>query len=74
MEKYENYAELEKNIYHLYWNISDDFLIAEIHVKTTGWVGFGLSPDGKVRDSDIFIGWIKDGYVFYSVIFLINLN
>lgn len=74
VEKYENFAELEKDAYHLYWNISDGLLIAEIHVKTAGWVGFGLSPDGKMRDSDVFIGWIKDGKAYYSVNILIFVN
>lgn len=38
-----------------------------MHVKTTGWVGFGISPDGKIRDSDLFIGWVKDGDAYFSV-------
>jgi hypothetical protein len=29
-------------------------------VATTGWVGFGLSPNGQMPDSDVVIGWVTD--------------
>ena len=48
--------------YRLCWNCSfdergGDFLFATI-VNTTGWVGFGLSPDGNMPGSDVVIGFL----------------
>ena len=32
-----------------------------VRVKTTGWIGFGISPyTGKMPGSDIAIGWVDD--------------
>ena len=31
-----------------------------VNVSTTGWVGFGLSPNGQMPQSDVVIGWVKD--------------
>ena len=46
------------------WSInSEEQLIKfELDVKTTGWVGLGISPTGTMINSDMFIGYIqKDG-------------
>jgi hypothetical protein len=39
----------------------------ELHVKTRGYVGFGISPNGKMYPSDVVIGWVKDGVTHFSV-------
>lgn len=31
-----------------------------MRVQTTGWIGFGISPNGQMRNSDVVIGWIDD--------------
>ena len=36
-------------------------------MKTKGWVGLGLSPNGGMKGSDIFLGWVKDGQVELTV-------
>ena len=42
-----NHAELRENDqYHLYWNFTETDVIFKTVVKTTGWIGFGLSPTG----------------------------
>jgi hypothetical protein len=46
--------------YWLYWNFNPttqriDFAV---RVRTTGWIGFGLSPNGQMPGSDVVIGWI----------------
>ena len=65
---YANYAELLPNVYRFYWNFTDTSLTGEVHVKTSGWVGFGLSPDGGMHNSDAFVGWItSDGHVNFTV-------
>jgi hypothetical protein len=66
---YSNYVDLVNGIYRFYWNLSSSDLIGEIHVKTNGWVGFGLSPNGGMHGSDVIIGWINDndGSVNFTV-------
>ncbi|XP_054153127.1 DBH-like monooxygenase protein 1 [Oppia nitens] len=48
--------------YSLKWTVnadnqSIDFLC---EVRTTGWIGLGLSPNGGMKSSDIIIAWIDD--------------
>lgn len=52
--------------YNLYWKIEqeeDHLEIIQFAVNvniTTGWIGFGLSPNGQMPGSDVVIGWITD--------------
>jgi hypothetical protein len=39
----------------------------ESHVKTTGWVGIGISPDSMMDGSDMAIGWVKGSSTFLMV-------
>ena len=48
----------------LYWNVVEDVIQIKITAETTGWVGFGISPEGTMVNSDVVIGWV-------CVIFLI---
>ena len=67
---YTNYLELMPSVYRFYWNFTQTSITGEVHVKTSGWVGFGLSPDGGMYNSDAFVGWItNDGHVNYTVIY-----
>jgi hypothetical protein len=72
---YTKYIDLmDDGFFRFYWNFTSTDLIGEIHVRTTGWVGFGLSPNGGMDKSDVFIGWIDDngtsnftvGYFFFG--------
>jgi hypothetical protein len=66
---YVNHVELMPGFFHFHWNFSETDIIGEIHVKTEGWVGFGLSPNGKMDQSDVVIGWIDaDKKVNFTVI------
>ena len=49
-------------LYELYWNFDNDAenISFAVRVQTTGWVGFGLSPNGQMPDSDVVIGWVTD--------------
>ena len=50
-------------IYELYWdfdNVAETISFAA-RVKTLGWVGFGLSPNGGMIGSDVVIGWVVPG-------------
>jgi hypothetical protein len=58
---YTSYLDLMENgMYRFYWNFTSTDLIGEIHVRTTGWVAFGLSPNGGMDNSDAIVGWIDD--------------
>jgi hypothetical protein len=58
---YTNYLDLMDNgMYRFYWSFTSTDLTGEIHVRTTGWVGFGLSPNGGMDNSDVIVGWIDD--------------
>lgn len=51
--------------YELFWNVGEtDGKPSMIHLgiiaQTTGWVGFGLSPQGGMPGSDILMAWIDD--------------
>ena len=38
-----------------------------VRVQTTGWVGFGLSPNGQMPNSDVVIGWVKGEESYFDV-------
>ena len=56
--------------YELFWSVdSTDNATFAIKVNTTGWVGFGISPDGFMTGSDIAFAWVdgSTGQVSFSV-------
>jgi hypothetical protein len=57
--------------YNLYWNNNhiNNTIIFIAEVQTRGWIGFGLSPNGGMKNSDIIIGWVSDsdGKAFFHV-------
>ena len=59
----------DDDTYRLHWTIdnSKGTINVGIETKTTGWIGFGLSPDGKMPNSDIVTGWVKDEKGFLQV-------
>ena len=59
-----------RGYYTLHWNFSREtqYIYFAVNVSTTGWVGFGLSPNGGMVGSDVVIGWVnKDGAAFFKV-------
>ena len=48
--------------YVLYWSFDLEAKTIDfaVNVSTTGWVGFGLSPNGQMPLSDVVIGWVND--------------
>ena len=62
--------------YELFWRFDRDLknITFAVRVKTTGWVGFGLSPNGEMTNSDLVLGWVdaddnKRGYLNVSLCF-----
>jgi hypothetical protein len=51
----------------LFWKFNESHITFETHVKTRGYVGFGISPNGKMYPADIVIGWVKDGHAHLTV-------
>ena len=59
---YQFNATLVRNKYWLYWNFNKttEVINFAVRVQTTGWIGFGISPNGQMPNSDVVIGWIDD--------------
>ena len=63
-------------LYELYWafdNAAETISFA-VRVQTTGWVGFGLSPNGQMPNSDVVIGWVDNGEVYFTVSLVYNFS
>lgn len=61
--------------FRLHWNydLEQQKIAFAVNVSTNGWIGFGISPTGKMLESDIVMGWVnEDGsaqfHVSYSYI------
>ena len=57
------------DMYMLHWNFStaERTITFAVNVSTTGWVGFGISPNGGMVNSDVVIGWVKSGRAYFHV-------
>ena len=55
--------------YVLHWNFStaERTIAFAVNVSTTGWVGFGISPNGGKTNSDVVIGWVRNGRAYFHV-------
>ena len=56
-------------LYELYWTFDNaaETVSFAVRVQTTGWIGFGLSPNGQMPNSDVVIGWVDNGEAFFHV-------
>jgi hypothetical protein len=54
-------AQLDEDRLKLWWSVdmSKAVITFAVRAKTTGWVGIGISPNGKMPGSDIFMGWVS---------------
>ena len=64
-------TEDKGGLYELYWTFDNaaKTISFAVRVQTTGWVGFGLSPNGQMPNSDVVIGWVANGETFFHVSF-----
>ena len=56
--------------YGLHWSFdrSTEAIYFAVNVSSTGWVGFGLSPNGQMPGSDVVIGWVSNsGEAYFHV-------
>ena len=68
-EEYRFSADLSPS-YKLHWSfdLQAGTIAFAVNVSTTGWVGFGLSPNGQMPGSDVIIGWVdQTGEVQFMV-------
>lgn len=68
-EKYEFETVLKApDIYRVFWKEDGHKIIFELHIKNKGgWIGFGLSPNGGMKGSDIFTAKFESGKVTFEV-------
>ena len=67
-EKFEQSSILDKDgKYILFWNFNDTHVTFEVHVKTRGYVGFGISGNGDMFPGDVVVGWVKNGVTHFAV-------
>ena len=60
--------------YWLFWKTNSTHITFETHVKTKGYVGFGLSTNGKMFPADVVVGWIENnGTVHFKVCILLYM-
>jgi|688.fasta_scaffold897556_1 hypothetical protein len=65
-EDYSNKLEVLRsnpNKYLIFWKLIDeDEIQFEIHVKTLGWIGLGITNHfySAMNGADIVMGWVKD--------------
>lgn len=72
VDKYSFHSVLHESdgeTYSLHWkfDVEEKTIAFAVNVSTTGWVGFGLSPNGGMKSSDVVIGWVKDGQTYFHV-------
>ena len=59
--RFGNFRQLSASpAYDLYWNATDTTIVFAVRVETEGWVGFGISPNGLMIDSDVVMGFVND--------------
>lgn len=56
-----------ETLYELFWDFDREAetITFAVRARTTGWVGFGLSPNGGMIGSDVIIGWVTENSVFF---------
>ena len=67
-----NSVELRDGTYYLYWSLEKERIIFEVHVRSLGWFGLGLTNNGRMMGADMFVGWIKDGVTYFKVNYEFN--
>lgn len=60
------YVDNDKK-YHLSWKFDEKDIVFELIVNTTGYIGFGFSPDGTMEKADILIGKVNNSQPYLEV-------
>lgn len=61
--------------YRLLWSLGPgpQDITFELQVRTLGYVGFGFSKDGRMAGSDMVVGWVDHGQVYFQVNYYSNI-
>jgi len=51
-----SFAAIGPNV-NLEWSLTATDIVIRLTTRTSGWVGFGLSPDGRMANSDVILAW-----------------
>lgn len=76
--QHEFHAPLDEDSnYLLDWSFdnAEKTMTFTVRVKTTGWIGFGISPyTGKMPGSDVIIAWVdNEGKAHLQVLFYLTI-
>ena len=66
-EGFPHSLELHPGVYSVYWKYDNDTVTFEVHARTLGYVGFGVSTNGGMAGSDIVIGWVQGEQTWFDV-------
>ena len=58
---------VEPDVFVFYWNYTKVDIVGEVHAKTsTGWISFGLSPNGGMDGADVFVFFRQNGVANFT--------
>ncbi|XP_033726627.1 DBH-like monooxygenase protein 1 [Pecten maximus] len=64
---FDHYVQLDTTgQYWLFWTANDTHITFETHVNTHGYIGLGISPNGKMFPADVIVGGVKDGQTYFK--------
>ncbi|MFP4364005.1 MAG: DOMON domain-containing protein [Spirochaetia bacterium] len=46
------------------WQITDEYLVAELQAPAAGWVAVGINPEQMMEGADFIIGYVEEGETF----------
>jgi rhodanese-related sulfurtransferase len=62
--EYQQKKVFQDGDYELSWRIDGEIVSFAMKAKTTGWVSVGIDPEFKMKNADIYLGWVtKEGTV-----------
>ncbi len=58
--EYSNSQNIDEGKFILYWKAtSQNSIIFAMEVKTTGWIAIGIDPIYRMKDADMYFGWVS---------------
>jgi len=61
-QEYSSKKTFQDGSYELMWRINNEVITFAMKAKTIGWVSIGIDPEVKMKNADIYLGWVtKEG-------------
>ena len=58
-------------LYTYRWGFNDTVIWFQVQVQTLGYVGFGISENGKMAPADVFVAYVtdnqRDNFAYFKV-------